>query len=93
MVLWHHTIQKSFELDKKFSKTKPHLKVIKDEQGVYRVSCRLDNAPIPFLNKIFCALTEKTLFYITGHFRKNHILVDHNGTNKTYTNTNRVFDF
>eukprot|EP00795_Rhopilema_esculentum_P014920 gene14920-6058_t len=83
-VLWHRTIQKSFKLDKKFSETKRHLKVIKDEQEVYRVSGRLDNAPIPFSTK-FPVLLPRKHYFTELVIRKNHLIVKNNGTNETLT--------
>ena len=78
------TIQKSLELDKKFSETKRQLKVIKDEQEVYRVSGRLDNAPIPFSTK-FPVLLPRRHYFTELVIRKNHLIVEHNGTNETLT--------
>ena len=65
---------------RKFSETKRHLKVIKDEQGVYRVSGRLDNAPIPFSTK-FPVLLPRNHHFTELVIRKNHLIVEHNSTN------------
>ena len=80
--LWHREIQKSFDTDKTFAETKRHLRIVKDGQGVYRVSGRLENAPLPFTAK-YPVLLPRRNYFTELVVRKYHQAGKHNGTNET----------
>ncbi len=82
--LWHREIQKSFEEDPKCNERKKNLRIITDDDGVYRVSGRLENAPIPFSAK-YPVLLPKRHHFTKLVIRKHHEIVKHNGTNETLT--------
>ena len=82
--LWHREIQKSFKREHKFHETTKNLDVITDEDGVFRVSGRLENAPIPFATK-FPVLLPRKHHFTELVIRKSHVIVKHNGTNETLT--------
>ena len=81
-ILWQKHVQNEFDFSGKDRDVKENLNVFADENGVYRVGGRLQNAPIPYNAKHPIILPRKHHFSNLAVW-KSHLELKHNGVNET----------
>lgn len=82
--LWHREVQKSFENDEKFQKSRDNVRIFTDEKGVMRVGGRIENSTMPY-NAKFPILLPRNHHFTNLYIWRCHFIVKHNGMRETLT--------